>query len=124
VFPPIQSGNIAGLAEALGLPTKRLEETVSTFNASVRPGHFDHQMLDECRTSDGLTPPKTHWARKIDTPPYCGYPLRPGITFTYLGVKVNERAQVRMNNAVYSPNLFAAGEIMAGNILGQGYPAG
>jgi tricarballylate dehydrogenase len=49
--------------------------------------------------------------------------LRPGITFTYLGVTVNENAQVHINGA-FSPNLFAAGEIMAGNILGQGYLGG
>jgi tricarballylate dehydrogenase len=50
--------------------------------------------------------------------------LRPGITFTYLGVTVNERAQVIMQNNVPAANIFAAGEIMAGNILGQGYMAG
>ena len=42
--------------------------------------------LDDCRT-EGLTPPKSHWAQRIDTPPFWGYPLRPGITFTYLGVQ-------------------------------------
>ncbi len=124
VFPPIEAASIADLAAALGLSPARLEETVTAFNSAVQLGHFDHQTLDECHTGDGLTPPKTHWARRIDTPPYFGYPLRPGITFTYLGVKVNERAQIRMNSTGYSANLFAAGEIMAGNILGQGYPAG
>jgi tricarballylate dehydrogenase len=49
--------------------------------------------------------------------------LRPGITFTYLGVRVNERSQV-LFGAEASPNVFAAGEIMAGNILGKGYLAG
>ena len=29
-----------------------------------------------------------------------------------------------MKDRAASPNLFAAGEIMAGNILGKGYPAG
>ena len=53
-----------------------------------------------------------------------GYPLRPGITFTYLGVRVNEQAQVLMEDGQPAGNLFAAGEIMAGNILGRGYLAG
>jgi tricarballylate dehydrogenase len=79
--------------------------------------------LDECRT-EGLDPPKSHWARPIETPPYYGYPLRPGITFTYLGVTVNERAQVIMQNDQPAKNVFAAGEVMAGNILGRGYLAG
>lgn len=124
VFPPIQAGSILELAAALNLPAERLRETVDAYNAAVLPGTFDHQALDGCHTGGDLVPPKTHWARKIDTPPYLGYPLRPGITFTYLGVKVNAGAQVFMQEEGFSPNLFAAGEIMAGNILGQGYPAG
>jgi tricarballylate dehydrogenase len=39
-------------------------------------------------------------------------------------VKVNERARVLMENGKPSANLFASGEIMAGNILGKGYLAG
>ncbi len=123
VFPPIQSDTIEGLAAALNLSPAKLRETVEAFNRSVVEGSYDHKVLDECRTQ-GLTPPKSHWARKIDSPPFWGYPLRPGITFTYLGVRVNEKAQVYLNELGPSPNIFAAGEIMAGNILGKGYPAG
>lgn len=122
VFPPIMAGSIAELAGALGLPPGCLEQTVREFNQAVVPGTFDHLALDDCRTT-GLVPPKSHWAQAIDTPPFCGYPLRPGLTFTYLGVEVNESAAVRMNGG-FSPNIFAAGEIMAGNILGQGYLGG
>jgi tricarballylate dehydrogenase len=71
-----------------------------------------------------LDPPKSHWARPIDTPPYYGYPLRPGITFTYLGVTVDEKARVIMQDDQPAKNIFAAGEVMAGNILGKGYLAG
>jgi tricarballylate dehydrogenase len=72
----------------------------------------------------GVTPVKSHWARRIDTAPYHAYPLRPGITFTYLGVAVNEKAQVLMQDDRPAANILAAGEIMAGNILGKGYLAG
>jgi tricarballylate dehydrogenase len=71
-----------------------------------------------------LNPDKTNWARKLDTPPFLAYPLRPGITFTYLGVRVDEHAAVLMNDGRRAANIFAAGEIMAGNILGKGYLAG
>src|SRR5215470_15562566 len=94
VFPPITASNIAQLAVALGLPPRKLETTILAFNQAVQPGTFDHQILDDCRTQD-IEPPKSHWAQRIDTPPFCAYPLRPGITFTYLGVKVNDRAQVQ-----------------------------
>ena len=79
-------------------------------------------MLDDCHT-EGLSPAKTHWARPIDTAPFYGYAVRPGITFTYLGLKVNEQAAVHFQDQP-SDNLFVAGEMMAGNVLGQGYMAG
>ena len=122
VFPPIVASSIRELASAIDVPSGRLASTIERFNAAVRPGTFDHQVLDDCRT-EGLVPNKTHWAQRIDAPPFHAYPLRPGITFTYLGVKVDERARVVMKGGV-SENIFAAGEIMAGNILGRGYVAG
>ncbi|MDJ0876380.1 MAG: FAD-dependent tricarballylate dehydrogenase TcuA [Desulfobacterales bacterium] len=123
VFPPIEAASIREMAERLELDPDKLQATVDAFNAATRPGAFDAGELDDCRT-EGLEPAKSHWARPLDTPPFYGYPLRPGITFTYLGVKVNARAQVVMADDVPAPNIFAAGEIMAGNILGQGYMAG
>jgi len=122
-FPPIRAQNIAELAGKLGLDAAALEATITNFNRAVRPGKFDPGRLDDCRT-EGIAPPKTHWARPIDEPPFIGYPLRPGITFTYLGLKVDQNARVLMQDGRPSANLFAAGEIMAGNILGQGYIAG
>jgi tricarballylate dehydrogenase len=125
VFPGERGATLAELAAKLELDPGQLARTVAEYNAAVRPGHFDHQVLDDCATQ-GLVPPKTHWAQRIDQPPFVGYPLRPGITFTYLGVRVNAHAQVGFDGRTqqWSPNLFAAGEIMAGNVLGKGYLAG
>ena len=123
VFPAVRANTIRELAPKLGLEAEALERTVAEFNAAVIPGTFNGAILDDCRTAR-IEPPKTHWARAIDTPPFIGYPLRPGITFTYLGVKVDENARVLMDNGKPCRNLFAAGEIMAGNILGEGYMAG
>ena len=123
LFPPIEAGSIAGLAGQLGLDPVALETTITDFNAAVRPGTFDHTILDDCRT-EGLSPPKTHWARRIETPPYLAYPVRPGITFTYLGTRVNRETRMLMSDGKPSANMFAAGEIMAGNVLGKGYAAG
>jgi tricarballylate dehydrogenase len=123
VFPPIRADSVAGLAAQLGLDAAALEATLRAYNDAVRAGRFDPDALDDCRT-EGLVPPKSHWARRIDTPPFLAYPLRPGITFTYLGVRVDEQARVQMSDGRACANLFAAGEIMAGNILGKGYLAG
>lgn len=122
-FPAMQARTIRDLAGLLHLNADALEATVQQFNRCAVEGRFDHTRLDNCHTC-GLTPEKTHWALKLDAQPFLGYPLRPGITFTYLGVKVNCRGQVILSDGRPAPNVFAAGEIMAGNILGKGYLAG
>jgi tricarballylate dehydrogenase len=123
LYPAVRSDDIDGLAAILGIDARALEATLAEFNTSVGEGTFDPGRLDGCSTL-GLCPPKSNWARRIDTPPYYAYPLRPGITFTYLGVRVDEWARVLLQDGRATSNLFAAGEIMAGNILGQGYLAG
>lgn len=122
VFPGERADTIGELAHKLGLNAEACERTVREFNAACVDGRFDHAVLDDCVTR-GLTPPKSHWARRIDTPPYYGYALRPGVTFTYFGLKVDEAMRVHYGGKP-SPNLYAAGEIMAGNILSKGYIGG
>ena len=123
VFPPVKADTLEELSSKLGLEAAILKATIGEYNEAVVCGTFNPKTLDDCSTS-GLTPPKSHWARRIDTPPFYAYPLRPGITFTYLGVKVNQDARVIMADGQPSENVFAAGEMMAGNILGKGYLAG
>jgi tricarballylate dehydrogenase len=123
VFPPEKAQTVRELAARLGLDPDALEKTIAGFNAAVRPGTFDHTIQDDCRT-EGIAPAKTHWARAIDTPPFYAYPLRPGITFTYLGVAVDARSRMILADGRPAANVWAAGEIMAGNILGKGYLAG
>ena len=123
VFPPIVANSIGELARLLTLEPATLEATVETFNGAVRPGTLNPSALDDCRT-EGLSPNKTHWAQRLDTPPYWAYPLRPGITFTYLGLKVDAHTRVLMSDGQPAANVYAAGEVMAGNLLLKGYLAG
>jgi tricarballylate dehydrogenase len=122
VFPGVTANTLPELAAKLGLPVDAFMRTLDSYNAACQQGTFNHTILDNCRT-DGVAPAKTHWALPIDTPPYCGYALRPGITFTYLSLKVDDTAAVRFADRP-SPNLYVAGEMMAGNVLGKGYTAG
>ena len=122
VFPGEQADSLQELAGKLGLDPVAFMHTLNAYNAACRVGTFDHTALDDCRT-EGLAPAKTHWARPIDTAPFYGYALKPGITFTYLGLKTDETAAVRFGGRP-SDNLFVAGEMMAGNVLGKGYTAG
>ncbi|MGS1115702.1 FAD-dependent tricarballylate dehydrogenase TcuA [Castellaniella sp. UC4442_H9] len=122
VFKGDQADTFEDLATRIGLDPQVFTATVGEYNQACRVGDFNHQVLDDCHT-EGLAPPKTHWALPLDTPPFYAYALRPGITFTYLGVRVDERATVHFGGQP-SDNLYAAGEVMAGNVLGQGYTAG
>ncbi len=122
VFPGEKADSLEELANKLGLNPQTLLETVKTYNAACKVGSFDHTTLDDCHT-EGIEPAKTHWALPIDQGPFYGYTVRPGVTFTYLGLKTDETAAVRFNG-VPSTNLFVAGEMMAGNVLGKGYAAG
>lgn len=122
VFPGATADSLEALAGLLGLPVQAFLATVHAYNRACQVGTFDHTRLDDCHTV-GLEPVKSHWARPIDTPPYYGYPLRPGVTFTYLGLRTDETAAVHFDGCP-SPNLFVAGEMMAGNVLGKGYTAG
>jgi tricarballylate dehydrogenase len=122
VFPGTRADTLEALAVALGLDAGAFLRTISAYNAACRVGTFDHTVLDDCRT-EGLAPPKSHWALPIDAPPYFAYPLRPGVTFTYLGLKTDASSAVRFGGRA-SDNLFVAGEMMAGNVLGKGYTAG
>ena len=122
VFPPIKADSIPELAEKMGLPADALQKTVDEFNAACTEGDFHSTELDGLSTNN-LTPPKTNWARPITEAPFYGYSLRTGVTFTYLGLKVDKTAQVQGPEGAVE-NLWAAGEVMAGSILGQGYLAG
>jgi tricarballylate dehydrogenase len=122
VFPGVKADSLPELARKLGLDEAAFMQTLNDYNAACRVGTFDHTALDDCHT-EGVLPAKTHWARPIDTAPFYGYALKPGITFTYLGLKVNEQAAVHFGGQP-SENLFVAGEMMAGNVLGKGYTAG
>ncbi len=122
VFPPTKADTLPELLTALGVPVEAGMTTIKAFNVGCREGDFHPTELDGLAT-EGIEPAKTNWARPINEPPFYGYSLRPGVTFTYLGLKVDEYAQVQSDHGPIT-NLWAAGETMAGSILGQGYMGG
>lgn len=123
-FKPYQADTIEGLAQALGLDPKALTSTVAEYNrATLGNGPLRIEVLDGNSTRE-IQPRKSNWALPIDHPPFYGFPLRPGITFTYMGVTVDETARVLEQGDKPMENVYAAGEIMSGNILTKGYLAG
>jgi tricarballylate dehydrogenase len=118
--------SVAEVAEAMGLDGGAAADEVHAFNSCVAGdavSRFNPSRLDGVSTS-GLTPPKSNWALPLDAPPFFGVPMRPGITFTYMGVRVDRNAVVQLRDGGAATNLFAAGEIMSGNVLSSGYLAG
>ena len=122
VFEGVQADSLPELAQKIGLDVDTFMQTLNDYNQACLIGTFDHTTLDDCHTED-VTPANTHWARTIDTGPFYAYAVRPGVTFTYLGLETDETTAVRFGG-VASDNLFVAGEMMAGNVLGKGYTAG
>jgi tricarballylate dehydrogenase len=124
LFPPVRANDIGELAAALGLDPAALSTTVDRFNAAIdRDVAYDPARLDG-RCTVGIDPPKSNWAMPLERPPFFAYPLRPGITFTYLAVGVDLTARVLHQDGEPFTNVFAAGEVMAGNVLLNGYLAG
>jgi tricarballylate dehydrogenase len=120
-LPPIQADSVAALATALGLDPMALQTTIRNFNAAIADDG-DVPLIARCTT--GLTPPKSHAAVALTAPPFVAYPMRPGVTFTHFGVAVDDRLRVMKNDGTLMHNVFAAGMIMAANVLGEGYLAG
>ena len=109
----LEGESLLALAKQAGLPEERLLQTVSDFNRAVQPGTFNPSVLDDCST-EGLSPPKSHWARTIDTPPYRIYKLTTGITFTFGGLSVDSDMRVLTEGKMPVDGLYAVGEMVGG----------
>ena len=88
----------------------------------MQPGEFHPAALDGKRT-EGIDPPKSNWALPIDAPPYHGFAVTCGITFTFGGLRINRDAQVLDTEEYPIPGLYAAGELVGG-LFYHGYPGG
>ena len=118
-----ESNTIRGLAEQLGIDGVELEATVAVYNAAIQPGEFNPTILDGKRT-EGIDPPKSNWALPLDTPPYLGFAVTCGITFTFGGLRiVPDTAQVLDSEDQPMTGLYAAGELVGG-LFYHNYPGG
>lgn len=124
LYPPIEASTISELAGHLDISPARLSETVAEYNAHAARAESYELAVPDGLATRGLPLPKSNWALPVDRPPFHAYPVRPGVTFTYLGVAVDRRARVLDAGGIPFPGVYAAGEIMAGNLLLRGYLAG
>jgi tricarballylate dehydrogenase len=117
-----EANSIEELADQLGIARDNFVETVKAYNAACQDGAYDPTILDGKHTV-GLTPPKTNWALPIDTPPYLGFAVTCGITFTFGGLRIDARGQVLDTEGNPMPGLYAAGELVGG-LFYHNYPGG
>ena len=66
---------------------------------------------------------RSNWALPIDRPPFTGFRVTCGITFTFGGVRVDADARVLDAGGRPLPGLCAAGE-MVGGLFFHNYPGG
>ena len=118
----VRASTIGELADGLGIQRDALEHTVAEYNGAIQPGEFDPTALDGKRTA-GIEPPKSNWALPLDTPPYAGFAVTCGITFTFGGLRIDGRGQVLDTEDAKIPGLYAAGELVGG-LFYVNYPGG
>ena len=118
-----EADSIPELAANLGIDVVGLVRTVEAYNAACREGNYDPSKLDGLST-EGITPPKSNWAIPLNKPPYVGYAVTCGITFTFGGLKIDaQTAQVQDTEDLPIPGLYAAGELVGG-LFWHNYPGG
>ena len=118
----VEANSVEALADGLGIDCDGLVATVSQFNDAVQDGEYNPTALDGKRTL-GIEPPKSNWALPIDSPPYMGYAVTCGITFTFGGLKIDETGRVLDTEDAPIPGLYAAGELVGG-LFYHNYPGG
>jgi tricarballylate dehydrogenase len=117
-----EAGSIEELAKKLEINVEGLTRTVAQFNSACQPGDYNPSVLDG-KCTKGITPPKSNWPLPIDKPPYHGFMVTCGITFTFGGLRINSNAEVLDKVDRPIPGLYAAGELVGG-IFYQNYLGG
>ena len=111
---PLKSDTLEGLVKQMKLDQTQAMKTLTAYNAAAaRGGPFNPAALDKLHT-EGITPVKTNWATKLDTPPYYSWAVTGGITFTFGGIKVDTSAQVISTGWKPIDGLYACGEMVGG----------
>ena len=120
----VTANTIEEFAQRLdGVNAAEFLRTIREWNKVVRTDVPFNPNIKDGRCTSGLAVDKSNWANTIDTPPFEGYAVTCGVTFTFGGLRVNTEAQVL--NTDYQPirGLYAAGELVGG-LFYFNYPGG
>ena len=121
---PITSDTLEGLVEQLDIDDRtQALRTLDAYNeAACDRAGFDPTVLDGLATT-GIEPPKSNWALRLDEPPFAAYSATGGITFTFGGLAIDEKARVLGTDWRPMPGLYTCGE-MVGGLFHFNYPGG
>ena len=120
---PFKSDTLEGLVKQLNVDHEQAMKSLKEYNDNCgHGGPFNAAVLDGLHT-EGIDPPKTNWAQKLDTPPYVSWPVTGGITFTFGGLKIDKQARVISTGWKPIPGLYTCGE-MVGGLFHYNYPLG
>jgi tricarballylate dehydrogenase len=120
----VSANTIEEFAQKLeGVNAAEFLKTVKEWNAAVRTDVPFNPAIKDGRCTQGLAVDKSNWANLIDAPPFEGYAVTCGVTFTFGGLRINTGAAVL--NTDYKPirGLYAAGELIGG-LFYFNYPGG
>jgi tricarballylate dehydrogenase len=106
-----------------GVDARQFLDTIAEFNASATSSRPFDPTVKDGRATDGLPLPKSNWANPIDTPPFEAFAVTCGITFTFGGLRVDDRASVLDDDEKPIPGLYACGELVGG-LFYHNYPGG
>jgi tricarballylate dehydrogenase len=120
----VTAGTIEEFAGKLdGVNAEAFLRTIAEYNKAVRQDIPFNPNIKDGRHTEGLAVNKSNWANTFDTPPFEGYAVTCGITFTFGGLRINTNCEVL--NTDYQPirGLYAAGELVGG-LFYFNYPGG
>jgi tricarballylate dehydrogenase len=98
-------------------------KTVAEWNAAVCTDAPFNPNIKDGRSTRGLAINKSNWANTLDAPPFEGYAVTCGVTFTFGGLRANTDAAVLSTDYQPINGLYAAGELVGG-LFYFNYPGG
>jgi tricarballylate dehydrogenase len=120
----VTADTIEELAKKLdGVDAAQFVKTIAEYNKAVRTDIAFNPNVKDGRHTEGLAVNKSNWANTIDQPPYEGYAVTCGITFTFGGLRINTDGEVLNTDYQPIPGLYAAGELVGG-LFYFNYPGG
>ena len=112
-----------GLGKLEGVDKAAFLDEIRRYNAAVRQDIPYNPNVKDGRCTEGLAVNKSNWAQTIDTPPFEGYQVTCGLTFTFGGLRIDTDGRVVDTDLHPIPGLYAAGETVGG-LFYFNYPGG